>query len=139
MRLMRKFVVLLAFLLLTIPASFAQIDKGSIEAIALDQSKAPLPGVSVTVSRPETGFQATAVTDSSGTARFLMLTPGSYRVQFTLEGFAPVSEQSLALRVGQQAKLSVSMQLQTSETITVSAESSVVDVMKTDSSTNIVP
>ncbi|MCU1231781.1 MAG: hypothetical protein JWO97_4665 [Acidobacteria bacterium] len=136
---MRKTAVLLAFLLLTSINLLAQIDKGSIEAIALDQARSPLPGVTITVTRPETGFTTTAVTDSAGTARFLALTPGNYRVQFTLEGFAPVAEQNLAIRVGQEAKLSVAMHAQSSETITVSAESPIVDVMKTDSSTNILP
>lgn len=135
---MRK-LVLLAFLLLSSVNAFAEIDKGSIEAIALDQSRAPLPGVTVTVTRPETGFSANAITDSTGTARFLALTPGNYRVQFTLEGFAPVREQGLTLRVGQEAKVSVAMQASASETITVSAESPIVDVTKTDSSTNILP
>jgi len=135
---MRK-LVLLAFLLLSSVNAFAEIDKGSIEAIALDQSRAPLPGVTVTVSRPETGFSTTAITDTTGTARFLALTPGNYRVQFTLEGFAPVREQGVTLRVGQEAKVSVAMQASASETITVSAESPIVDITKTDSSTNILP
>jgi|GEM_PF-359152 len=121
------------------PAAFAQIDKGSIEAVALDQTKAPLPGVTVTVTRPETGFETVAVTDSSGTARFPSLTPGTYQVKFNLEGFAPVAAQTITLRVGQEAKIGAAMQASASETITVSAEAPVVDVHKTDSSTNIVP
>ena len=123
---------------LGLPA-FAQIDKGSIEAVALDQSRAPLPGVTVTVTRPETGFETLAVTDSSGTARFPALTPGNYEVKFALEGFAPIAAQKVVLRVGQQAQLNVVMQAAASESITVSAEAPVVDVHKTDSSMNIVP
>lgn len=124
--------------LMAVPA-FAQIDRGSIEATALDQTKAPLPGVTVTVSRPETGFATMAVTDSSGAARFPALTPGNYEVRFELEGFASVAAQKITLRVGQEARLSVAMQAAASETITVSAEAPIVDVHKTDSSTNIVP
>jgi len=120
-------------------SAFAQVDKASLEAVALDQSKAPLPGVTVTVSRPETGFQSVAVTDSSGTARFTALAPGAYKVQFTLEGFAPTAAQNVTLRVGQEAKLGATMQASASETITVSAESPIVDVTKTDGSTNIIP
>lgn len=118
---------------------FAQVDKASIEAVAVDQSKAPLPGVTITVTRPETGYEKVAVTDVSGTALFPALTPGNYEVKFNLEGFAPVSAQKLTLRVGQNAKLSVEMQASASETITVSADVPVVDVHKTDTSTNIVP
>jgi hypothetical protein len=130
--------VLVALLLLALP-TFAQVDKATIEAVALDQSKAPLPGVTVTVTRAETGFSAMAVTDTAGTARFLSLAPGSYAVDFVLEGFATVKEPKLTLVVGQNAKVAVSMQAKTSETITVSAAPELVDVHKTDSSTNIVP
>ncbi len=125
-------------LLLAIPLS-AQIDKGTIEAVALDQSKAALPGVTVTVSRPDTGYRTTNVTDITGIARFIALPPAQYQVSFALEGFAAVKEQKLTLLIGQTAKLVVTMQPAASETITVTAAAPVVDVHKTDSSTNIVP
>ncbi len=125
-------------LLLALPLS-AQVDKGSIEAVALDQSKAPLPGVTVTVLRPDTGYQITNVTDLSGIARFLALSPGTYQVSFALEGFAAIKEQKVTLLVGQTAKMAVTMQQAASEIITVTAAAPVVDVHKTDSSTNIVP
>jgi hypothetical protein len=79
------------------------------------------------------------VTDSSGTARFLSLAPGVYTVQFALDGFGTVKEPNLTLVVGQNAKVAVTMQQKASETITVSATPDLVDVHKTDSSTNIVP
>ncbi|HEV7923663.1 MAG TPA: carboxypeptidase-like regulatory domain-containing protein, partial [Thermoanaerobaculia bacterium] len=134
----RRILAVLLLLLLSIPA-LAQIDKASIEAVALDQAKSPLPGVTVTVTRPETGFETVGVTDTAGLARFLALTPGNYQVAFALEGFAPVREHKLTLRVGQNAKVAVEMQASSSETITVSAAAPIVDVNKTDSSTNIVP
>jgi len=131
---------LIAFFLLLLCALpvLAEIDKASVDAVALDQSKAPLPGVTVTVSRPDTGFQTVGVTDSSGTARFYSLAPATYVVQFSLEGFASIKQQ-VVLRVGEQAKLAAVLQQAASETITVSAEAPIVDVHKTDSSTNIVP
>lgn len=135
----RRWLAVLGLFAFVATPALAQIDTGLIEAVALDQSRSPLPGVTVTVTRPETGFETMGVTDTSGTARFPALSPGNYQVRFDLEGFAAVDAQSLALRVGQQAKLSVVMQASASETITVSAEAPVVDVHKTDSSTNIVP
>jgi hypothetical protein len=136
----RRWLVLICLIAvcLAVPA-FAQIDKGSIEAVALDQSKAPLPGVTVTVARAETGFSTMAVTDTSGAVRFPALPPGSYEVSFSLEGFAPIAAQKVVLRIGQEARLSAVMQASASETITVSAEAPIVDVHKTDSSTNIIP
>jgi hypothetical protein len=135
----RWIAVPLCLIVLMAAPAFAQIDKGSIEAVALDQSKAPLPGVTVTLTRPETGFETLAVTDTSGTARFQALSPGNYEVAFALEGFAPVAPQRVILRVGQESKLSAVLQAAASETITVTADSAVVDVHKTDSSTIIVP
>src|SRR5205814_2471772 len=64
---------------------------------------------------------------------------GNYQLSFALEGFAPLKAQKVTLLVGQTAKLSVTMQQSASETITVNASQEVVDVHKTDSSTNIIP
>ena len=135
---MRKFLFAVLAMLFAV-SSFAQIDKAAIEAVALDQAKAPLPGVTVTARRPETGIEIADVTDSAGVARFNALSPGNYQVSFALEGFAPVKAQNLTLLVGQTAKVAVTMQQSASETITVSAAAPMVDVHKTDSSTNIVP
>lgn len=134
----RTLLPLLLLLCFSIPA-VAQIDKATIEATALDQSQAPLPGVTVTVTRPDTGFTSLQVTDASGSARFLALTPGTYDVTLALEGFSPVSRDALVLRVGENARFNVTMRASASETITVTADSAVVDVHKSDSSTNIVP
>jgi len=130
--------VLLVLCFLAFPV-IAQVDKASIEGVALDQSKAPLPGVTVTLTRPETGYETMAVTDAAGLARFAALSPGEYQVEFALEGFAPLKESKVVLRVGENAKVGVTMKAAASETITVAAEAPVVDVHKTDSSTNIIP
>src|SRR2546423_10163235 len=96
----RRLPLVLLVLLFAVP-TFAQVDKATIEAVALDQSKAPLPGVTVTVSRAETGFSVIGVTDTSGIARFHSLAPGVYAVQFALDGFGTVTESKLTLVVGQ--------------------------------------
>ncbi len=133
--------MLLWFLLLCFLAVplIGQIDTASIEVVALDQSQAPLPGVTVTVTRPETGFQTNAVTTSAGLARVPALAPGRYTVELALEGFAPVKQADVVLRVGENAKLTVTMKAAASESITVSVQAPIVDVHKTDTSTNIVP
>src|SRR3954451_8846167 len=125
----RSLLLVVLALLLAVPM-FAQIDTATIEAIALDQSKAPLPGVTVTVTRPQTGFTVVGVTDSTGTARFLSLAPGNYTVEFALEGFATVKTTKLTLVLGQNAKVPVTMQAKTSDVITVNAAKEVVDLHK---------
>ncbi len=115
----RRLALCALLVLVAIPV-FAQVDKASLEAVVTDQSKSPLPGVTVTVAWPETGFEKVPVT-------------------FALEGFAPVKAQKIVLLVGQRANVGAVMQTAASETITVSATAPVVDVHRTDTSTNIVP
>ncbi len=118
---------------------FAQVDKGAIEAVATDESGGIIPGVTVTVVRPETGYQTVGLTNELGVARFPILSPGTYPVTFDLQGFAPVAIEDVKLRVGQTVKPNAALLPSASETITVTSEAPVVDVYKSDVSTNIVP
>jgi len=61
-------------------------------------------GVTVTLTRPDTGYQQTVVTDSVGVARGVALPSGSYTVRIELAGFATVVEEHVVVRVGQQKK-----------------------------------
>jgi hypothetical protein len=118
----------------------AQVADAVIEALVQDQSQAVLPGVTVTVTRPDTGYTQTSVTDSTGVVRFIALQPGTYNVKAELSGFATVNQEGITLRVGQTAKLTISLGIaKVGETVNVVAEAPMVDVFKTDSSTNIVP
>jgi hypothetical protein len=118
----------------------AQVADAVIEVLVQDQSQAILPGVTVTVLRPDTGFTQDNVTDATGVVRFIALQPGTYNVKAELSGFATVNQEGVTLRVGQTAKLAITLGIaKVGETVNVVAEAPVVDVFKTDSSTNIVP
>jgi carboxypeptidase family protein len=122
------------------PIAAAQVADATIEVVAVDASAAVLPGVTITVTRPETGFTQTAVTDATGVARALALPPGRYNVRIELSGFATILEEGVTVRVGQTARLNVTMRIASvTETVNVTGETPLVDVFKTDSSTNIVP
>ena len=131
---------LAAFGILSAPVARAQTSDGILEVVVVDQSSAALPGVTVQVVNTATGFSRETVTDGAGLGRVPALPPGTYKVTFELQGFATVVQNDVTLRVGQTARLSVTMQVgQVSETVTVTAQVPLVDVYKTDSSTNIVP
>jgi hypothetical protein len=122
------------------PALYAQVADGVIEVTVVDESSQVMPGVTVTIIRPDTGFQQVTTTDGTGTTRVVALQPGIYDVKLELAGFATVDQKGLTLRVGQTARITVAMKVaQLAETVNVTAESPLVDVYKTDSSTNIVP
>jgi hypothetical protein len=132
-----KWLALAAMLAVALPAA-AQVSTGTIEVDTVDDQALAIPGVTVQVVNQDTGMQRIAVTNDAGVAIFKALPAGSYLVQADLEGFAPV-EQPVVLRVGQTQRLTVNMRVQVSETITVTSERPMVDVYKSDTSTNIVP
>ncbi|MFI5166354.1 MAG: TonB-dependent receptor domain-containing protein [Thermoanaerobaculales bacterium] len=139
-RLMRLAALVCLAGLLAGPAA-AQVNSGAVELLVFDTGKLPLPGVTVKLTGPVTGFERTTVTDAGGAARIAAVPPGIYTVRAELQGFRAVTEENLALRVGQVLRINVTMQQETAqaEKVTVTAEAPLVDVIKTDSSTNIVP
>jgi hypothetical protein len=121
------------------PMAHAQVADGTIEVVAVDETNQVLPGVTVTVTRPDTGFSTVIVTDETGTAR-ARPPAGRLRRQVELSGFQGGQQDGLTLRVGQTLKLAITLKVaQMAETVNVQGEAPLVDVFKTDSSTNIVP
>ena len=122
------------------PPAYAQVADGVIEVIVVDETNQVLPGVTVTVTRPDTGFSTVLVTDETGSARALALQPGTYSVKVELSGFQGGTQEALTLRVGQTMRLAITLKVaQVAETVNVVGDVPLVDVYKTDSSTNIVP
>ncbi len=117
----------------------AQVDRGTIELVATDETGGTLPGVTVTVRSIDTGAEHVEVTAANGIARVLALPPGTYSVRAELAGFATITQEQLPLRVGQTARVNVVLRPAATEAITVTAASEIVDVYKTDTSSNIVP
>jgi hypothetical protein len=129
---------MLAFVLAAAPSA-AQVNTATIEVVVTDNNNQPLPGVTVRVTSPATGLDLNTVTAAAGTARIGALPPGTYDVVFELQGFNPLSQKGLVLRVGQTQVLNAMMTATLSETVTVTAAAPIVDVHKADSSTNIIP
>lgn len=118
----------------------AQVADAVIEVVAVDETNQILPGVTITVTRPDTGFTLTTATDGTGTARVVALPPGTYTLTIELQGFTSVEQPGVTLRVGQTARVNVTLRVaKVSETVNVTGQAPLVDVFKTDSSTNIVP
>jgi hypothetical protein len=117
----------------------AQVNTGTIAVVVVDNNNQPLPGVTVRVASPSTGLDSGGVTGAAGTARIAALPPGAYDVTFELQGFNTLTEKGLVLRVGQTQVINATMTAKLTETVTVTAEKPIVDVHKSDSSTNIVP
>ena len=92
---------------------------GSIYGTALDEQGAPLPGVEVKLLGA--GERAPVQTDAQGEFRFLYISPGTYAVTLSLDGFATVENQGIVVALDRSTQLRVTMKLAAvKETVTVS-------------------
>ena len=132
-------VLLLGLLLAACPPSaFAQGGRAEIAGVVLDQGKAVLPGVTVTVTNEGTGQNRQAVTGSEGKFAIPTLLPGTYTIKAELAGFEPTTRKGVVLQVGQEMTVNLAMNLAgVTESITVTGESPVVETTATKIGTNI--
>lgn len=122
---------LLLALALSAPSAFAQAINGTIEGTIVDGQGAVLPGVTVTVSNADTGDARSVITNESGLYRAQLLPLGNYRVAAELAGFKKFEQTGVTLRAGQTAVINVTLSVgAVAETITVTADSPVVDLAK---------
>ena len=114
-------------------SAFAQSTaiNGTIEGTVKDEQGALLPGVTVTVINIDSGEQRVVVTNESGLYRAPLLSLGTYRVAAELQGFKKFEQTGVSLRAGQTAVIDVTLAVGViSETITVTADSPLVDLAK---------
>ncbi len=137
---MRGAILALALTLLTsagVPA-FAQTGDGGLVGYVKDDSGAVLPGVTVTATSAELIRPVTAVTDGAGYYRLLSLPPGTYTVTAELQGFATYRRAGIVMRAGSTFAVDIQMKLGSlSETITVLAETPMLDVNRPGNAMNI--
>ena len=100
--------------------------------LVTDESGGTLPGVSVEVSSPVLIEKVrTAVTDGTGRYTVVDLRPGTYRLSFTLPGFATSIRDAVELPTNFVATINVEMKVGSlEESITVSGETPTVDTQQ---------
>src|SRR5215203_4879929 len=131
----RRFATLALALVLiasAIPAAAqSQAINGTIEGTVLDPQGAVLPGVTITALNTDTGDQRVVVTNESGLFRAPLLTLGNYRVTAELQGFRKFEQTGVRLSAGTTAVINVTLTVgEIAETITVVADSPIVDLAK---------
>ncbi|MFI5180457.1 MAG: carboxypeptidase regulatory-like domain-containing protein [Thermoanaerobaculia bacterium] len=116
--------------------AFGQAQTGNIFARASDEQGAGLPGVNVTLS----GVSApiSQVTNVNGDVRFLSLSPATYALDFSLQGFAKVSRKNVTVGVGANTQINVTMKLSgVQESVVVTGESPLLDKRATGASQQV--
>lgn len=134
--------VLSAFICLFIfhgQASARQAVEARIVGIVTDESKAVLPGVTVTATSPALQVgQVIAVTDERGEYRLTPLPIGTYTLTYELPGFQTLKREGVRLTAGFTGRVDAAMSVGgVEETITVSGAAPVVDVSSTAATTTL--
>ena len=116
--------ILLAGLLAS--AIFAQQFRGTVSGVVLDPQGAVITAARVAAAQLETGAQSHTVTGPTGRFNLPFLAPGTYAVSIEAPGFKRYVRSGLVVSANDPIALDVSLEVgQTSENVTVSAESSI--------------
>src|SRR5262249_43931021 len=131
---MKKTLLLLAVLVAVALPLYAQLATGNIYGIVTDESGAALPGAAVAVKGSGGSFNTTSGSD--GRFRILNLSPGAYKITTTLTGFTTVSRDNIVVETGSSVEIPVALKVASvAETVTVTAETPVLDTKKTGTAT----
>lgn len=110
----------------------AQINSATITGSISDNSRAVIPGATVTVTNQETKVAKTVETDEAGEYAVPYLAPGRYTVSVDKQGLSNYRRTDLALGVGQIVRVDAQLQVASVESsVTVRSEAS---ALQTESS-----
>ncbi len=101
---------LLGFVFLS-ASLLAQVPTGTIAGTVCDEQGNPLPGCAVEATSARLVGKAAAVTDANGVYRLFALTPGTYKITFTLAGFKPLTRDGIVVSLEQTVKLDAGLEL----------------------------
>lgn len=129
-----KLLIWVCLILMLAPLAIGQSrETGAITGTVVDESGAPLPGVTVTISGPSLMGTRTYVTDAKGNYRFPALPPGTYTIKAELQGFTTVVQENVRLTTTTTLTIDLTMKQATvAEELTVVAKAPTVDVKSTE-------
>jgi hypothetical protein len=132
---MRKALALALGLLLAPIGALAQTAGGNLYGTVTDDSGAVLPGAIVTLTS-ELGTRSTT-TSAQGDFRFISLDRGRYKIAVNLAGFNKVTR-DVTVTTGENVNVAFSLKVASvEETVTVTAETPLVDVKKRGTATTM--
>src|SRR5258707_15373877 len=129
---------LLALIVAVGVSSSAYAQNAQITGTVKDQSGAIIPGATVTSRNVDTGLTRTGVSDGAGEYRLVSLPPGRYSVATELSGFSTETRPDIILIIDQTAILTFVLKpAAIAESVTVTGDSPIVDVTRSDVSTSV--
>ena len=115
--------VLLALCVLSTCAFAQTASTGALAGVVTDPSGAVVPGATIRVINTATGDTHNFVSQSNGSYLAPFLSPGTYRVEASKEGFSTEAFTEISIAVAETSTLNVKLQVgQVSQSVTVSTE-----------------
>ena len=106
---------------------------GQIDGIVRDEQGGVLPGATVTLRNEDTGVTRTVASGSEGRYVLPALAPGRYLLRAELSGFATEEVRDLVITIGLELRRDFTLRIRAvAETVTVAAQSPVVDTTKAE-------
>src|SRR5579864_7572880 len=105
----RSFAALLVFVLTFSSFLLPQSAVTSLHGTVFDSKGAVVPGATVTINNPATGFSRSTQTDAQGGYQFLQLPPATYVITTAAAGFATIRQPNVELLVNTPGTINVTM------------------------------
>ena len=100
----------------------------AVNGYVTDASKGAIAGAHVSLTNVSTGIEQGTTADGNGYYRFPLVTVGTYRLETTATGFQQTTQTSIALNVGQEARIDVALPVgSASESVEVQASATLLD------------
>jgi hypothetical protein len=123
---------LLTILLFTFNVNAQDLDTVTISGRIMDQNGAVIPGAEVRAILVKTGHTRSTTSDADGRYRLIQLEPGTYSVQASFNGFAPLEMTGIVAVSGQSLELPITLAPANIEAVVVAAaDVPVVDTKRT--------
>lgn len=137
---MRRFLFVLTFLFSSAAAAPALAQQGTadLRGRVVDQQQAALPGVTVVVRNQESGLFRETTSGPDGSFFLSAMTPGRYQIEASLQGFKKFHRPDVRLEVGRLTAIDIPLEVGAiEESITVTAEASLVDLSSKEIGGNV--
>ena len=127
-----NYLLFIMFLLLAAHCSLlivaAQSSAATLSGTVTDQNGAVVPRANITMTNIATGAQRKATTNDEGDFIFVLLQPGSYKINTQRDGFAPVEVSNVNMNVGDQKALRIELTAgNISEIVKITADAPVIN------------
>ncbi len=131
-------VLLTVFIPLLSPHAWGQAVSATLLGTVTDTAGAAVPNATVQIQENATGITHKGITNDSGNYTFPNLTPGTYAVSVTADGFKKETHASVGVVVNTTTRVDLSLQLgSATETVVVTGAPAIMQTDRADVSTNL--